>query len=89
MLALLPAQNTHQQEIVKAKALVVVVDHAQGFAAADGAQKSETETEDPHPLIFCYLALPAAPVVPSPHFSSAVLTDNGAYYPIRAPPFQA
>ncbi|HSX84163.1 MAG TPA: hypothetical protein VLE50_02095 [Cellvibrio sp.] len=89
LLACLPAQTTHRHEIVKTKAFVVVVDHVQSLAAAEGAQKADKETEDPHPLIFCDFSLPDAPAEKIPHFSSSILANITAYYPIRAPPAQA
>lgn len=85
----LPGQNTHQQDSAKTKAFVVVVDHVQSLAASENAQKADKEAEDPHPLLYCDLVLPEALAERIQHFSSAILADTTAYYPIRAPPFQA
>jgi hypothetical protein len=90
LLAYLPSQKAQQQNAAKARTFVVVVDHVASLAATEIAQKiADKESEDSHPLAYCDVLLPNAPVERIQHFSSPVIAYTAAYYPIRAPPFQA
>lgn len=68
----------------------MVVDHVESLAATEIAQSiADKEGEEPHLIAFCDFLPPNAPVERIPHFSSFVIVQTAAPYPIRAPPVQA
>lgn len=68
----------------------MVVDHVESLAATEIVQSvADKEGEDLHLIASCVFLLPTAPVERVAHFSSSVIADIAAHYPIRAPPVQA